>query len=267
MRRNLQSGFSLVELLITMAMMVTMSAAVFEAMRFVTERRRQEEVKVDVTQETRDFMDQMARDLRNAGYPNPRMYTGCYSGVGCVLGPNPLNTQYVAAGLVAASATDVLFEGDMNQDGVVDSVRYTLQAGPGGTCPCAIRRSQVNKIAAPPNAQPTTYNVEMDNVINSTGVGNAPFPIAGNTPWGTANDVFYATYKIPPVFAYFDINNAPVAVPNDLTGANFGLGQAAAANVRSMEVVLNVLPQYADVHTRLRAGVSVRTTVRFNNTQ
>jgi prepilin-type N-terminal cleavage/methylation domain-containing protein len=262
--RTRQSGYTLIELLITMAVFMTISAAAFQALNTISTRRRQEEVRVDITQETRDFMDEMVRDMRNAGYPNARMYAGCYSGGGCVLGGAPLNTPYLAAGLVAVSATDVLFEGDINQDGNVDSVRYTLQAGPGGTCPCTIRRSQVSKIAAAPTAQPTNYNVEMDNVINSTG-GLAPYPIAGNTPWGAANDAVYATYKIPPVFAFFDVNNAPVTVPADLTGANFATGQAAAATVKSLEIVLNVLPQYPDYQTKVRSGVSMRTTVRINN--
>jgi prepilin-type N-terminal cleavage/methylation domain-containing protein len=277
MRRNsAQSGYTLIELLITVAVFMTMSAVAFEALNTISTRRRQEEVKVDIAQETRDFMDQMARDLRNSGYPNLKMYSGCAGGAGpCVLGATPLNSPSVAAGLVAVSATDVLFEGDMNQDGIVDSVRYTLQAGPGGSCPCSIRRSQVNKNAAAPTAQPTNYSVEMDNVINSVG-GGAAYPIAGNTPWGAANNVVYATYKIPPVFTFFDADNVQVAVPPDLNGANFAVGQTAVANVKaacpvtggtcmSLEIVLNVLPQYPDYQTKLRAGASMRTTVKVNN--
>ena len=38
------------------------------------------------------------------------------------------NAIKLAYGLVAVSATDVIFEGDVNQDGNVDSIRYTLQA-------------------------------------------------------------------------------------------------------------------------------------------
>jgi len=261
--RKSQSGYTLIELMITVAVFVTISAAAFEALNTIQTRRRQEEIKVDITQETRDFMDEMARDLRNSGFPNARMYSGCFSGNGCVLGATPLNSANLAAGLVAVSATDVLFEGVVNQDGNVDSIRYTLQAGAGGSCPCMIRRSQDTKIAAAPNAQPTLYNVEMDNVINSN--GTAPLPIAGNTPWGAANDVVYATYKIPPVFAFFDASNIPIAVPVDLTGANMAAGQTAAATVKSVEIVLNVLPQYVDYQTKLRSGVSMRTTVRINN--
>ena len=274
-KRTRQSGYTLLELLITMAVFMTISGAAFQALNTISTRRRQEEVKVDIAQETRDFMDEMARDVRNSGYPGLRMYSGCANGGACVLGGNPLNSPDVAAGLVAVSATDVLFEGDMNQDGNVDSVRYTLQAGPGGTCPCSIRRSQVNKIAAAPTGQPTNYNVEMDNVINSAG-GAAAYPIAGNTPWGAANDTVYATYKIPPVFTFFDASNTAVAVPPDLAGGNLALGQTAVANVKaacpvtggtcmSLEIVLNVLPQYPDYQTKLRSGVSMRTTVRVNN--
>jgi hypothetical protein len=76
----------------------------------------------------------------------------------------------VAAGLIKVSNTEIIFEGDVDGDGVVDSVRYRLvdSAGnspPTGTCPCTIQRSQKPKVSGTnPGSQPTSWSQELQNV-------------------------------------------------------------------------------------------------------
>ena len=66
--------------------------------------------------------------------------------------------------------------GDVDGDGQVDVVRYTLQDDGSGNCPCKIRRSQgtkLNNTAPMDTSQPSTnYSVELDNVVNSLGAGS-----------------------------------------------------------------------------------------------
>src|SRR6266498_1965160 len=69
------SGFSLLELMISLAVLLIISAAVFQVINVTTERSSTEQTKLDMFQEAREFMDQMSRDLRLAGYPNPRNIT------------------------------------------------------------------------------------------------------------------------------------------------------------------------------------------------
>src|SRR5712692_12000763 len=68
-----QAGFSLLELIIATAILTIVMAAVFNGVNLVTQRSQAEQVKVDLTQEGREFIDEFERDLHQAGYPNCRM--------------------------------------------------------------------------------------------------------------------------------------------------------------------------------------------------
>lgn len=262
-RRGSQAGFSLVEMLIVVAVLTIVFAMVFSDLGSSMQKYRNEESRLDITQETRDFLDQVVRDLHTVGYPNLHMYNTSAS----VLGATPANSKLLAVGLVAVSSTDVWFEGDVDGSGVVRSVRYTLQAN-GGNCPCSLMRSYVPKVdGVAPDTQTVTYDTEVQNVVNSVG-GAAAYPITGSTRFQSglvANDTLYGGYKAAPVFAYFDQNNTLITVPADLSGGNLALGEAAAANVRSMTVVINVLSQYPDPKTQLLQAVSTQGTVKLNN--
>jgi len=125
-------------------------AAVFNGVNLVTQRSHAEQTKVDLTQEGREFVDEFERDLHQAGYPNCRMVTAPGAANSCPAdwtNDTVWKSSAVAAGLVYLSNTQIVFEGDVDGDGVVDTIRYQLvdSAGnspPTGTCPCYIQRSQ-----------------------------------------------------------------------------------------------------------------------------
>lgn len=258
-----QRGFSLIEMMIVITVLTIVFASVFSGLDSATHKYRVEEARLDITQEARDFLDQVIRDLHTVGYPNLHMYNGA----GTILGPTPANSKLVAVGLVAVSSTDLWFEGDVDGSGVVRSVRYTLQSN-AGNCPCSLMRSYVPKAdGVAPDAQTVTYETEVQNVVNSVG-GAGAYPISGSTrfPGGVvANDTLYGGYKAAPVFTFFDQNNTLIAVPADLSAGNLALGEAAVANVRSIGVVINVLSQYPDPKTQLLQAVSTQGSVKLNN--
>src|SRR5215470_5102951 len=64
------SGFSLIELMVVLILVLVISAAIFQTINMTTQRSSTEQIKLDMFQEAREFMDQMSRDLRQAGYPN-----------------------------------------------------------------------------------------------------------------------------------------------------------------------------------------------------
>src|SRR6201997_5218896 len=66
------SGFSLMELMIVLIIVLGITAAIFQTINVTTQRSTTEQTKLDMFQEAREFMDQMSRDLKQAGYPNPR---------------------------------------------------------------------------------------------------------------------------------------------------------------------------------------------------
>src|SRR6476659_1551447 len=70
--KSSESGFSLIEVLIVLIILLTLTASIFQMINTSTQRSSTEQTKLDMFQEAREFMDQMSRDLRQAGYPSPR---------------------------------------------------------------------------------------------------------------------------------------------------------------------------------------------------
>src|SRR5437667_3945254 len=115
------SGFSLLELMIVLIIILGISAAIFQTINLTTQRSSTEQTKVDMFQEAREFMDQMSRDLRQAGYPSPRNMDPS------LLTQTPLmNDLHAAAGLVKVDSGELWFEGDVDGSGSVSVVRYHL---------------------------------------------------------------------------------------------------------------------------------------------
>src|SRR5437899_5699470 len=113
------SGFSLLELMIVLIILLSISAAIFQTINLTTQRSSTEQTKVDMFQEAREFMDQMSRDLRQAGYPNPLDFDPS------VLSVSPtINDHHAAVGLVKIADGDLWIEGDVDGSGTVSVVRY-----------------------------------------------------------------------------------------------------------------------------------------------
>ena len=249
MKRS-QQGFSLMELLVVVAILTLIMAMVFTAVSHVQRRSNVEAQRVDVTQGARELIDQISRDLRNSGYPRPKMYDPTAA----------VNANDVAAGLLAVSATELRFEGDIDGSGHVSSVGYRVTAAPDGKCPCIIERSARWKAGF----WTDFYEQALGNVINSTGGGSA-WAISGTTPKGVSNDVVYANFKTAPVFQYLTKYNGFVTVPTDLTGGNLATGQAATTNVASVLVTVNVLSPQPDQQTGMRSGTTLQTSIKLPN--
>src|SRR6266478_6268214 len=124
-----QAGFSLLELVIVVAILTIVMAAVFNGVNLVTQRSQAEQVKVDLVQEGREFVDEFERDLHQAGYPNCRMVQAPGAASNCPAdfsNTTVWQSSAVAAGLAYLSNTQIIFEGDVDGNGTVDSVQYRL---------------------------------------------------------------------------------------------------------------------------------------------
>ena len=170
-----QHGYSLLELVIVVAILAIVTSGIFAQINQVQERASTERTKLDNMQEARDFVDQFFRDINQIGYPSSRLVdtTTCPSWSPAIVSPQttyPLANPYIfdnrlAIGLVSIGANAVQFEGDMIGNGVVQSIIYKIN-GSGG-CELCLQRSQVDKISANPLlSQPQNWGTEVNDVLS-----------------------------------------------------------------------------------------------------
>ena len=231
-KRNPQLGMSLIEVMVVLLITTVITGAIFSQIVNVQHHAASEQVKLDLFQEARDFIDQMSRDLRQIGFPNPKNFAPAQ-----LSGPND---AHAAVGLVYADINQLRFEGDTDGDGNVETLRYELVTT-GDNCPC-LRRSQMGKIAASPMDQlaPQWYT-EVQNVQNG----------------GSTN----------PIFRFYSGGGTEV----DLSGgaivwdpANTAAMQTLAT-IDTIKIVITTQAKNPDPQTGARPSTTLVSTVRLNN--
>jgi len=237
-----QAGFSLLELLIVCALLTIIMGAIFAQINQAQQNSAAEQMKLDLFQESREFMDQMSRDLRAAGYPNPHNFSG--NPVGSLGDIEPYSSQE-AVGLVKIDVGTLYFESSV--DGCsstasgnacnVSVIRYDLvTTGPG--CPCLTRSQTPKATADPVNGQSDTQQTEVQNVLNGT----------------TGDPIFQAYYS----------DGTPVTpLPMDMYGSCAGV--PCLANVNSIAITLKVQSPYLDPKTGQKPTMTLMSNVRLNN--
>jgi prepilin-type N-terminal cleavage/methylation domain-containing protein len=280
-------GFSLIELMVSMAILFVVVGTAVNYIAIATQRSKMEQTKVDLAQEGREFVDEFERDIHQAGYPGCDFFNGLGS-TNCATTAN-YNKATLAMGLVSISYTNIIFEGDVNGDGLVESVQYRLVDAnlnyPPASCPCILQRSQVTKLAgqsvvitagAPAYAQATSWSQELQNIVNSgSPAANAAYgggvPISGNVLFGggsISNDAYYAavsSFKDFPVFCAYDQDGSLVQLPLDATTL---AGQQALRSIRSIRLTINLLGSGLsgyDMKTGLRPVVTLVGDARRSN--
>jgi prepilin-type N-terminal cleavage/methylation domain-containing protein len=203
--RNRQNGFSLLEMMVVVLILGIITAGLFTQIDTAQQRAFSEQIKLDNFQEARDFVDQFFRDVNQIGYPNSRMVDTTSASWSPALASPLINDNRMAIGLVKIDANEIRFEGDMNGDGVVQSIIYMINGS--GNCALCLQRSQVDKVSAD--------------------------PLTGQTQnWGTeANDVISN-----PVFSYFKADGTQVtALPVDISTAS---GAQTIASIKTIQISL-----------------------------
>ncbi len=226
-------GYTLLEMLISLLILATVTGAVFEQINHMQKKSTSEAMKLDLNQQAREFLDQTVRDLHMAGYPGATMYS------------NPLMyPSKVAAGLVSVSPTQILLEGDVNNDGSVYSVNISYVASDPNdpNCPC-IRRSAVAKMDADSFSQPTSpYYTETEHVF----------------PPGTASG-----QSGEDLFAYYDQNGNAIDVSS---GADISTpaGKDVITAIKTVKINLSLLTTQRDPETHGFARTSMSAVSRLN---
>ena len=231
--KRTSAGFTLLELLISLLILAVVSGAVFEQINRMQKRSSAEAMKLDLNQQAREFLDQTVRDLHMAGYPAASMYS------------NPLaSPSKVAAGLVSVSPTQILLEGDVNNDGNVYSVNISYVANDPSdpNCPC-VRRSAATKIDADSFSQPTNpAYTETEHVF----------------PPGTG-----AGQSGEDLFAFYDQNGNPVVIG---LGADISTdaGKVTLASIKTVKINLSLVTNQRDPESGGYVRSAMSATSRLN---
>jgi prepilin-type N-terminal cleavage/methylation domain-containing protein len=239
-RHRQEQGFSLIELLVAVSILLLIMAGVFSQVARLQQFSVSQDLRRDMFANGRQLLDQFDRDLRSAGYPNRNNFrtSGLTSYSFVTTSPVENNSNLSTKSLIFVSPTTVMFEGDMDGNGIVDSVAYQYSAAaPNGVtarCPC-ILRAEVPKVNGDPYAGQSTLNnlnVVLENV-------QAP----GNNS---------------PVFTFYDSSGVQQTPPSGgWTYDTAGAATQTIATLRMVKMTINMQGEYKDSYTKQFASASL----------
>ncbi len=232
LRVRAESGFSLIEMMVVLLVMMVIMGSVFKSINLTQQTSRSQQIRLDLTQQSREFVDQISGDLRNSGYPYKRnMSLG-------VVDPNnasaaPFNTyasaydKYNAPGLIYVDNGSLWFAGAVDgtsstsQPGAANVmiVRYDYVAT-GNNCPC-LRRTEFLRNGGDPLLD-----------AQNPGTAVAQLEVQGIQGGTTAADA---------IFTVYDATGNPIALPSD-----FDNNAQTLASINSLKVALTVRSQSKD---------------------
>ena len=217
-------------MMVVLLVISVIMGAVFKSINLTQQTSKSQQIRLDVTQQAREFVDQLTTDLRNAGYPNQRNMTKGVSD------PNNANTSpnntfssaydpYNSPGLIYVNNGSLWFSGTIDgSTGVlpgtstlnpgtadVEIIRYDL-ATTGPNCPC-LRRTEFRRNGGDPYTDANTLGTAVQQ-LEIQGVQN-----------GTSTN---------PIFTVYDATGTAIALPLQWSSGN------TIASVNSLKVVLTV---------------------------
>ena len=123
-KQSLQAkkGFSLLEMLIVLAIFTFIVGSIFGSLSQSQIRYQFEQEVAEVQQSARNAMDIMEREIKLAGFPKASYYDSTQNWT-------IANSNRVAQGFITISATNLVLEADVEEDGIVERVDYNLASG------------------------------------------------------------------------------------------------------------------------------------------
>ena len=252
-----QSGFTLLEMMVGMAIFLVISGAVMALLDVSQKRYKTDSQVLSAFQAARLAVDQMSRDIDDAGYPpqsqfsNPTTPTSSYTQTPFAWSPGYLVPAPCTIGTSCTTPGnfDIIVEADINNTGTVDWVRYQLVNTTlyRGVAPKTVAGDPVAAFTAPGIMAPYVTNVMNNAPAAQIATLNAAYP--GLFPGGTA----------VPIFTY-NCDTAAGPVTCSAAGAN-----NSPANIREVGIQLIVKTQGVDEQSGEVRAVSLNGMARRIN--
>jgi prepilin-type N-terminal cleavage/methylation domain-containing protein len=227
-----QKGFSLIELLVALGIFLVVTGAAFTLLGNSQQRYRTESQVLNSFQEARLGLDQIVRDVNDAGYPPPAFLQAAFPNLSAsspfAWSPNyPGQSCQLGAGCATPGDFDLIIETNPNpQDttcapNCVQWIRYVLQVPPLVPVPTLMRGAVPRASGADPAA-----------AFNGP---NAPVPFVQNVVNSPAQPIFSYTCdtSTPP-------QSPPLPCPQAVAADNI------PANIRDVIVTLIVAAPQPD---------------------
>ncbi len=241
-------GFSLLEMIAAFAILMIVIAVAVRGMIVMQTRSFAETSKVDTVQQTRDFVDQMVRDIHDVGYPPGRVV---------VNNPSCATNPAISCGLISFTPTQIQYEGDLDGTGTVYEVFMQLAVPASGNCPCTLQRGVIDKRTWLNTGKAPDYYTEVNGVLNSgNGTGTATYAVSlpGNGS--------YSAYSTADAFdAYFNDGTRF----QDASGNYSCSGSLDCYPIRSLQITANVTTGFMDPTTKMFPVYTITSKARLNN--
>ena len=251
-RRVRQFGFTLIELLAALGIFLVITGAAFTLLTSSQQRYQTDSQLLTSFQEARLGLDQMVRDINDAGFPPPSFFSSSQpalsasapfawsSAAGYPTTPCPIDVCTTASGDFSPGDFDLIIETNPNpQDpsSQVQWIRYQLQ----GT---TLMRAMANKFTGgdPDATTSTQFAPFVQNVVN-----NSPNLQIGNFQLYVSNPGTFPGGASVPIFAYTcDTPTAPQPPPTPCVNAG---PDDSPANIRDVAITLIVASPLPDATT------------------
>lgn len=256
MKNQSERGFSLLEMLAVAAFITVVTGSVFMLLNTGVQRYQMESEVLDSFQTARLGVDQMSRDIHEAGFPPANTAWNLPAGQTTALAfawiPGYTTNTPCTVGVTCTTPDqfDLIIEGNISPSTGVGTqfIRYTLQ----GT---TLMRGVANKAAAGADPVAATAGVMLpyvDNVINNDSPAQIAF-LQGFYP-----GMFPGNTAVP-VFTYECNSSATPPAPLPCTNVNVVAPNNTASYIRQVGITLIVRSQQLDPKTGQPRVVSLHT--------
>jgi|SRR6267378_5960926 len=265
-----QPGFTLIELLVALGIFLLITGAAFTLLGTSQKRYQTESQVLNSFQEARLGLDQIVRDVNDAGYPPPTFFasgapqnstswpfawsvSSGYPNASCQIATGVGgNCTTATAGDTAPGDFDLIIETNSGQLGnPVQWIRYQLQ----NTAPLpTLMRSVNNKPGDPDTASAANLVPFVQNIVNTQVVQNVTNPQVAQ--YQAAYPTVFPGGAPVPIFSYTCDNAAPPPQTVPCLGAPANTN--SPANIREVMVTLIVAAPLPDATTGQPRVVQLR---------